>query len=222
MNKTKENRFFLPFVGENYKNGIFEKKVLVIGASFYCNKTDCKYFKECTDTLKKDSSMFDTKCPYPENAEKQLSLYPKAAINERYRAYSNFAKFIQNFSGEEDYYSTWSRMAYTNYLQFFLPSIQTKKKYLSNRDFEAFKETIIDLKPDVVFVWGLVTIQEIRDKEIIYDCDKLKTTEYYVCHMRIPNVDHEIALINCYHPSAPIWHSDLNKLIKYTKQVLEK
>lgn len=219
------NRFFTPFVGLKYNEGICEKKVLVIGASFYCNKTDCKYFKECTNPLKKDSSMFDKECPCPENEEKQLRFYPKAAINEGYKAYGNFARFIQRFSGQEDYYSTWSRMAYTNYLQFFSPTIQTKKEYLSDRDFEAFKETIIELKPDVVFVWGVVTIQEIRDNEIlnpyIYDRDKLKETEYYVCHMRIPEVGHEIALINCYHPSSPIWYSDLEKLTKYTKQVLE-
>jgi len=74
------NRFFTPFVGLKYNEGICGKKTLVIGASFYCNKTDCKFFGECTNPVNKDSSKFDKECLYPETDEKQLRYYPKAAI----------------------------------------------------------------------------------------------------------------------------------------------
>ena len=51
-------RFFVPFVGKKYKTGINGKKVLVLGASFYCNKHDCPNFKDCTSHNIKDSCTF--------------------------------------------------------------------------------------------------------------------------------------------------------------------
>ena len=35
------NRFFIPFVGANYSKGIHGKRVLVVGASFYCDQQAC-------------------------------------------------------------------------------------------------------------------------------------------------------------------------------------
>lgn len=35
------NRFFNPFIGENYNLGINGKRVLVVGASFYCTSVNC-------------------------------------------------------------------------------------------------------------------------------------------------------------------------------------
>lgn len=46
--------FFEPFVGENYLEGIRGKKILVVGASFYCNESSrCQFFKDCTDVTKR-------------------------------------------------------------------------------------------------------------------------------------------------------------------------
>lgn len=45
MNKN----FFKPYVGPLYGKGIKGKKILVLGASFYCDKTDCEFFHKCTD-----------------------------------------------------------------------------------------------------------------------------------------------------------------------------
>ena len=52
--------FFKPFKGDKYEIGINGKKVLVVGASFYCNKTDCPFFADCTNVAKKDSSKYLT------------------------------------------------------------------------------------------------------------------------------------------------------------------
>ena len=57
-------RFFSPFIGSRYRNGVCGKRILVLGASFYCNHTPdsnkpCPFFEECTDPMKKDSSKFD-------------------------------------------------------------------------------------------------------------------------------------------------------------------
>lgn len=55
------SKFFYPFIGKDYNQGINGKRVLILGASFYCPKVDCKYYKDCTDTKTKDSSKYDMK-----------------------------------------------------------------------------------------------------------------------------------------------------------------
>ena len=113
-------------------------------------------------------------------------------------------------------------MAFTDYLQFFSPAITTYKDYLSKRDFDAFIETVIELKPDIVVAWGVVIVEEIREKNnYVFDLDKLAESEYYISHMRIPDIGHDIALLNCYHPSSRCWYQDMEKLIKYMRKVLK-
>ena len=223
------NRFFTPFVGSKYEEGICGKKILVFGASFYCNKNGengqgrCPFFDECTNTETKDSSAYNEKCPFPENEGKNLSDYPTTAIEEQYKPYQRFQKFIQSIIGECSYENTWNRLSFTEYVQFFVPTIETKKTYLSKRDFEAFNETLQKLKPDVVISWGMAILEEIREKnKYVIDKENLSDTDYYVCHMRVPNVNHEITLISSYHPSSVNWYGDMEKLHKYLKQVLEE
>ena len=221
-NKHVMNSFFKPFVGTNYKDGICGKKILVLGASFYCNMTSCPYFAECTNPMTKDSSKFDKICPDPMMKSKRLSNYPAVAIKYQYRAYRNFARFIQGFIGEEEILETWDRMSFTDYLQFFSPTVITNKDYLSKRDFDAFIETVIELKPDVVVAWGVTIVEETREKnDYVFDKDKLAESEYYLCHMRIPGISHDIALVNCYHPSSRCWYQDMEKLKKYMQIVLK-
>ena len=108
------SRFFNPFKGEKYDEGICGKKLLVLGASFYCDKKSCKYFDVCTDIINKDSSKFDTICPEYSKDEKnplKLSEEPSNAIEERYRAYQNFANFMQQFI-EDKNEDVWDRMGW--------------------------------------------------------------------------------------------------------------
>lgn len=218
------NRFFTPFVGSKYKEGVCGKKILVLGASFYCNSFDCQYFSKCTNTKTKDSSAYNALCPDYECSEKLLSDYPTIAIVEgQYRAYQIFSKFIQSFIGECGYDDTWDRLSFTDYVQFFVPTTKTEKSYLSQRDFEAFCETLKELQPDVVVSWGVAILNEIRESnKYIIDKERLPETEYYVSHMRVPGVNHTITLISSYHPaSAKYWYGDMEKLMKYMKQTLE-
>ena len=69
-------RFFNPYVGENYARGIKGKKVLVLGASFYCSHVDCEFYKQCTNVEKKDSSLFDSICPLYKQENKFLRYEP--------------------------------------------------------------------------------------------------------------------------------------------------
>lgn len=218
-----ESRFFKPFVGEKYNEGINGKKILVLGASFYCDKNgqkgkrNCPFFAECTDPNRKDSSKFDTTCP--EYVGKGLKLSDEPS-NSSGRAYDNFANFIKQFTNEED---VWSRLAFTNYLQFFSPTVETKKEYLSQRDFDAFNETLRDLQPDVVISWGTVFLERIREgNNYVVDKDKLPETDYYVCHMKgVPGVAKDVALVSCFHPSSgKHWANDKDVFAKHLRLVL--
>lgn len=49
MIKVTKQAFFNPFVGSNYHKGISGKRILVLGASFYCPKTEYPFFISCTN-----------------------------------------------------------------------------------------------------------------------------------------------------------------------------
>ena len=42
------NVFFKPWVGQDYSKGFKHKKIMVLGASHYCNHSkDCPFFNDC-------------------------------------------------------------------------------------------------------------------------------------------------------------------------------
>ena len=151
-----------------------------------------------------------------------MSEEPSNAIAENYKTYQVFANFMRQFVDDKDE-NVWERMAFTDYLQFFSPTVLTHKEYLSKRDFDAFCETLHELQPHVVVAWGMAIIEEIREHNpYVRDLDKLSESEWYVCHMKVPGINHEIALVCCYHPSSiSYWYKDLDKLGKYMRQVLK-
>lgn len=208
-------RFFEPFVGLHYKEGIRGKKVLVLGASFYCTNNECVFFNECTNPDKKDSSRFDSICP--QNNGSALHDYPKEAGG---RAYPLFEEFMRQFVDEGDF---WPRVSFTNYLQFFSPTIITKKKYLSNRDLEAFRETLRELKPDIVISWGTAILESLRDNNPdVIDKKDLPNSDYYICHIKLPDDNHTITLVSGYHPSSRYWKSNLGNLRYYIELALNE
>lgn len=214
--------FFKPHVGEKYKTGINGKKILVVGASFYCTYESCKFFADCTDVIKKDSSKYDTICP--DYINRKLSELPENTIGDGYRTYKIFADFISQYIGNSENVDVWKYLAFTNYVQFILPPKYTKKSYLSVRDFNAFIDVLTELKPNIVISWGVVCLDEIRtNNPYVFDQDKLVKSDHYISHMRIPGVDHDITLVSGYHPgSVRYWYSDLDKLSKYFQQALEE
>ena len=215
-----ENRFFIPFRGKEYEKGICGKKVFVVGASFYCDKHDCRFFSDCTSPEKKDSSAYNTNCPVYSEMGAELRKEPSYAIDENYPAYQRFATMMRQFVDDE-VEDVWQRMAFTNYVQFFVPTINTYKDYLSERDFEAFKESLVELQPDVVISWGMVTIADVREgNPYVIDRENLPDSEWYICHLAVPGVEHPITLFCCFHPSSRDWNQDYEKCSKYLKQAL--
>lgn len=159
--------FFDPFVGKNYLEGIRGKKILVVGASFYCNESSrCQFFKDCTDVIKKDSSAYDTRCEF--NGGYPLRQEPEFNIGNHYRAYEVFGSFMQKISGDTCYADVWNRMAFTNYVQFFLPANDGRSRPTyytdtSDRDFDAFIEIVKKLSPDIVIVWGCAIASAVKE-----------------------------------------------------------
>lgn len=218
--------FFNPFIGENYHKGIKGKRILVLGASFYCNKTECLFFKSCTNTSVKDSSPYDNICP--EYKEDGICLHdePANSIENMYPTYQKFAKGMAKFIGDDDYNSIWNHLAFTNYVQFFLPSNseyyrETRFSDLSERDFESFIETITYLQPDIVIIWGCVINDRLKEKNIyVINEQELIESDGYICHMQLPGMDKRIALLNPYHPSSSAWNPSLPEFEKQLSTIL--
>ncbi len=217
----QSSRFFVPFKGKEYEAGINGKKVLVVGASFYCDKHDCPYFCDCTNPNKKDSSPYNKTCPEYVKHGAELRYEPTYAIDENYQAYQRFDKLMHEVVNS-DVENVWEHLAFTNYVQFFVPTKNTYKDYLSDRDFEAFIETLIELKPDVVISWGMVTIDDVRtNNKYVIDKEKLPDSEWYICHLKVPGIEHSITLFCCFHPSSKDWYEDFDKCAEYLRQVIE-
>ena len=119
-------------------------------------------------------------------------------------------------------------MAFTNYVQFMLPADEdcyrgTYLSDLSERDYEAFNEVLIELQPDIVVVWGCIINSRIKEcNQYIIDVKELQETNSYVCHLNMPGVDHPIVLINPYHPSSSSWNIAMNEFDKYFANLINK
>ena len=221
-------RFFNPYIGSKYDIGINRKKVLVVGASFYCRNVDCVFFEECTSVSAKDSSPYNILCPEYKDVGKDLQNEPSYTVEEAPTTYKRFISSISRFTKKESYSDIWSHLAFTNYVQFFLPSSsngyrKTQLKDLSERDFEAFIETLKELQPDVVIIWGCVIKTRLIEKNIyVVDEQELSESGGYLCHMRVPGLDKIIALLNPYHPSSSRWFSHLSDFEKHLNSVLSE
>lgn len=222
-----KKRFFEPYIGPSYIQGINGKKVLIVGASFYCAHIECPFFMKCTSVQAKDSSKYDAKCPVYKEMGRTLHDEPSNSVSDEPSTYVTFANGMSQFVGGGDYTTVWDHVAFTNYVQFFLPGSgasfrPTTGSDISERDFEAFLEVVKRLAPDVIIIWGCVINSRLKEQnEFVFDKDLLKSTDYYLCHMRVPGVSHDIALVNPNHPSSSAWHSDKAQFDKYLKKALE-
>ena len=219
---TMKKQFFKPFVGKYYTRGIKGKKILVIGASFYCNRVKCPYFAECTNVDVKDSAPYDNICPEYVDEGKKLHFEPRYCVEDYApQTYQRFASYIGRFLGITDYDTIWQHMAFTNYVQFMLPADEnsyrgTYLSDLSERDYEAFNEVLLELQPDIVVVWGSIINSRLKEcNQYIVDIKELQETNYYVCHLDIPGLNHPIVLINPYHPSSSAWYIAMDEFNNY-------
>lgn len=225
-----EYAFFHPFVGKRYQDctGINGRKVLVVGDSFYCTKTACKYHSECTNTENRNSRKYDEICPerlkHTGTNEKLIPLHdePTVAIDEyESYAYLNFKGLLQLLMGEDsENINVWDYVAFTNYIQFFLPNSRTSSAFIDKKNYLAFKEVVKELEPDIVVTWGNAVADAIRNEYGIGDIkDELKIHQYYYNKMELEG--HSFTILNLYHPSSRIWANDIYNSYKYFKKVLD-
>lgn len=219
-----KNAFFRPFVGENYEHGINGQKVLVLGASFYCNHAaDCLFYKECTSLDKKDSSAFNSRCPYLREKGHLLEDEPRYCVCDSNKTYRNFASLLSCFTGFEKYMDNWDCVAFTNYVQYFLDGHPgqyraTYKRDLSERDSKAFIEVCEDLKPNIVVAWGTVINSQVRELAIL---DNLVEQNWWMWSMRLPS-RHILTVVNPYHPSSSKWWSSRKEFCKWMNVALDQ
>ena len=173
-------RFFIPLVGDNYRGGIGRNKyrVLVLGASLYCDHDGkhkrkgkrierCPHFNVCTSGDIKDSSAFNDRCPFSGDTKLEDDLK-----NESSSTMTRFAdKMKERFGNLFDGDSIGIHIAFSEYVQYFLNHQMTSSDDLSDRDFDAFIETLDDLHPNVVIVWGGVVADTLRESRYAIKAD---------------------------------------------------
>ena len=200
-------RFFNPWVGDNYWEGLGDNKhrVLVLGASVYCtfNGTDnerCPHFDECTDEDAQDSSAFNDCCPHPDyDDDGQAQLLEDYPANCTSRTSSRFSNAMERrFGGLLDDNDFWDCVAFAEYVQFFLPHKNTYSSNLSDRDFDAFLETLDELQPDVVVIWGDAVPEVLRESEYAVEAEDDEPWDFAWGYNEM-----FIRFICCTHPAFP-------------------
>lgn len=217
--------FFKPYIGEKYEQGLVNgKKILVLGASHYCThskksdnhskKFDCPVWEICTSIVNKDSSQFDLNCEYYKKIgwyDKydyiSLSNSPRIELenylegdNSDYDSYKNFTDLIRDIYHFKDEKSIWDRLAFVNYVQYFLPTQRTPT--LTQDDLTSFSSLLKyldDLQPDVVIAWGTAITNHFNHNYIKHLVTKLEKRENgYFWDLEYNSNNYII--INPYHP----------------------
>jgi hypothetical protein len=152
---------------------------------------------------------------------------PEYCIEDGVSTYLKFAIGMSKYVGTDDYEEIWSHMAFTNYVQFFLPSTngyrETRKSDLSERDYEAFVETLGELTPDIVIVWGCVINNRIKqDNPDMIQNGMLENSNWYVCQIAPKGLATPVTIINPYHPSMSAWYTGYDDFDKYFTQLINK
>ena len=230
-------KYFLnPYIGKKYKEGINGKRVLVLGASFYCSldgnkgRKKCEYYEDCA--INQNSVKYNEICPH--NNGKLLSDSAEGEIDEdgaiSYFKFFELMRWIRSRCATEEFNDFWERVAFTNYVQHMIGGRTiTCHSDLREEYFEMFVSLLDEFEkgktlPDVVIVWGCVidkplknpTIPDHPDCRIEIDEEK----EGYIFKWKNFN-GKDLIFINIYHPSSGKFYTDAewNKMYPYFKDV---
>lgn len=226
--------FFVPYKGIHYNKGINGKKVLVLGASFYCpledaKKANCTKHSECTNYEKRATSEFNKTCPiYKENGS-ILSEEPDNEVTScpNNKAYGTFGRFLKRFIEKDFVGSAWDYVSFTNYVQFMQPDRTTLPCYLTEQDYLAFIEVIQhhEYDPDVIIVWGKPVREELQ-RRLPEICKSIEKMGYEDRVWRVRFVDRERVLVFTHHPicafkNKKMWNADFGKMTENIKIALQ-
>ena len=212
---TSRGFLFLPYIPDNFN--YMDKRILIIGASHNCpHSKDCPYFCDCTscDIFMGNSKLYNNICPHKEIGDDNQELpleettkytvsaflkYPNEEINVSFYKFTDFMKKYFKEKNDALYRDFWNHVAFVNYAQNF--ESQKRGNHFSDEDFEAFKQYMKEIKPNVVIVWGSDLGNELRRKGIKpnADDDNLKNSNDY--YWKGTDDFKGVQFVNCYHPS---------------------
>ena len=227
-------KYFLnPYIGKKYEEGINGKRVLVLGASFYCSldgnkgRKKCEYYEDCA--INQNSVKYNEICPH--NNGRLLSNSAEGEIDEEgAKSYTRFWEFMSGRITTESFNEFWDKVAFTNYVQHMIGG-RTTTCYSDLREeyFEMFVSVLDEFEkndelPNVVIVWGCVIDKPLKNPTIPGhpDCrieiDEEK--EGYIFKWKNFN-GKDIIFINIYHPSSGIFYTDeeWDKMYSYLKDI---
>lgn len=203
-----KNVFYLPFIGKNYEQGFKNKKVLVVGASHYCNENcegiDCP--SECE-----------------ERDMRTLTIDVIEGIRDRVmetytKTFTSFERAMVGdiFKNEQERIDFWESIAFFNYCQRPLSSPNDKYNYeLLSSSFDAFKDVINEYKPDIIITWGK-NVENIISEKI--NCTEITTHEMGKIYS-FNNNGTQIIYCPIQHPSVGFswenWNIAINKALNY-------
>ena len=215
------NVFFKPWVNSQlYNVGLKNLKILVVGASHYCKKSECQYFTQCTSRTVKDSSPYDTLCPHCDTklSDSTIEAVRYFVGGDTNVSYSNFSDFmIETMGLASNRKALWDHIAFMNYVQYMLGSeddIYTAASDIQDRDYAAFQEIVSQLSPDLIIAWGKAG-EDIKHHRV---CGRTidGADANYIFDVDIN--DHLYRVIHCYHPCDLFgWFS--NDIEKFSNQL---
>lgn len=194
---------FEPWKGEEYQTGgIFKKKILVIGESFYCSE------EEAVATL----------------TEKVVTDYlaiRKGEFRENKGEWTNtYLKFERSLVGEETTpersQKIWNSIAFYNYLQVPMSGARESGSKMDYKNAEnAFFEVINNLQPDLIIVWGVGKLFNNlpEDRWTWGDLLKVDGWEIKNGYYQLEN-EKQVRCIAVYHPSTGYQWDWWHKVIK--------
>ena len=172
-------KYFLnPYIGDKYEEGINGKRVLVLGASFYCSldgnkgRKRCEYYEDCA--INQNSIKYNEICPH--NNGRLLSDSAEGEIDENgatsYIRFCNFMRWVRSKFTTESFNEFWNKVAFTNYVQHMIGGrTTTSPSDVREEYFEMFVSVLDEFEkndelPNVVIVWGCVIDKPLKNNDI--------------------------------------------------------
>ena len=197
------NVFFKPWIGRDYDSGgIFGKKILVVGESHYCDECE-----KCDET-----NAYAGCREFTKNVVKQI------IGGEKTRWSGTFRKFEKSLVGDRNVSSEqiWQSIAFYNYLQSAVAKARQAGEFADyGKSEDAFYEVLKDLRPDVMFIWGVTRMYDNmpskgweKGEEIVVDGYNVLNGYYTL------DCNHRVRAVWVYHPSTGYTPEWWNKVIK--------
>ena len=149
--------FFEPWVGENYKGGINNLRVMVMGHVHVCD--GCRDGQKCGEpSAREECGDRTNKAVTDYLCWRKKDGVSKSGYGRWQNTYLNFVKCI--FGSEPDYEEEkrefWDRILFCNFLQVAVPQYNIQapdEAYVQAQD--AFIELINKYEPDLIIAWGV-------------------------------------------------------------------